>query len=73
MITLHRIDAARNMYRFYRLSLQPDLLGGCQLVRTWGRIGTSDGNECHEYFPDDTDALSRMADLEAAKRLRGYC
>ena len=32
-ITLHRIDAARNMHRYYRLDVQPDLFG------EWGRIG----------------------------------
>jgi predicted DNA-binding WGR domain protein len=26
-VTLHRIDPARNMRRFYRLDLQPDLFG----------------------------------------------
>ena len=32
-ITLHRTDAARNMHRYYRLDVQPDLFG------EWGRIG----------------------------------
>ena len=26
-ITLHRTDAARNMHRYYRLDVQPDLFG----------------------------------------------
>jgi len=38
-ITLYRIDAARNMSRFYRLDLQPDLFGAWCLMREWGRIG----------------------------------
>lgn len=29
------------MARFYRLVLQPDLFGGCSLVREWGRIGSA--------------------------------
>ena len=42
MIAVHlrRIDDARNMRRFYRLDLQPDLFGGVLLVKQWGRIGT---------------------------------
>jgi len=38
-VTLYRVDAARNMNRFYRLDLQPDLFGLWLLVKEWGRIG----------------------------------
>ena len=38
---LRRIDAARNMRRFYALSAQPTLFGEMSLFRNWGRIGTS--------------------------------
>ena len=38
-VTLHRIDPTRNMSRFYRLDVQPDLFGGVLLVKEWGRIG----------------------------------
>ena len=41
MSTVHlaRIDPARNMCRFYRLDVQPDLFGGFAFVKEWGRIG----------------------------------
>ncbi len=39
-LTLHRIDAARNMARFYRLDIQPNLFGGVSLMKEWGRIGS---------------------------------
>jgi predicted DNA-binding WGR domain protein len=32
-IELYRIDGARNMRRFYRFDMQPDLFGGFLLVR----------------------------------------
>ena len=32
-VHLRRIDATRNMRRFYRLDMQPDLFGGVLLVR----------------------------------------
>ena len=35
-----RLDAARNMARFYLLSLEPHLFNGTALTRNWGRIGT---------------------------------
>jgi len=34
-LQLCRIDPEQNMQRFYRLSLQPDLFGGCSLIREW--------------------------------------
>jgi predicted DNA-binding WGR domain protein len=40
LIALHlrRIDPTRNMCRFYRLDVQPDLFGGFLLLKQWGRI-----------------------------------
>jgi predicted DNA-binding WGR domain protein len=40
-MVLRRIDPARNMGRFYALSLQPDLFGTVSVVKEWGRIGQS--------------------------------
>jgi hypothetical protein len=37
---LARISHAENMWRFYRMEVWPDLLGGALLMRQWGRIGT---------------------------------
>ena len=39
MIELRRLDPTRNMRRFYRLDVQPDLFGGFLLLKQWGRIG----------------------------------
>lgn len=38
-ILLHRINPARNEYRFYLLSAGPSLLDECAVTRMWGRIG----------------------------------
>jgi predicted DNA-binding WGR domain protein len=38
-VNLRRIDPARNMSRFYRLDIEPDVFGGVLLVKEWGRIG----------------------------------
>jgi len=35
-ITLHRTDLAKNMRRFYRLDVQPDLFGQWCVTREWG-------------------------------------
>jgi len=38
-VHLRRIDSVRNMRRFYRLDVQPDLFGGVLFMKEWGRIG----------------------------------
>jgi len=38
-VHLRRVDPARNMHRFYRLDVQPDLCGGVLLMKEWGHIG----------------------------------
>jgi predicted DNA-binding WGR domain protein len=68
---LRRIDPARNMRRFYRLDMQPDLFGGVLLMKEWGRIGAR-GRIMAERFDSEglaADALQRQADR---KRRRGY-
>ncbi|MDW9615401.1 WGR domain-containing protein [Sinorhizobium meliloti] len=37
---VQRIDATKNMARYYTMSIEPNLFGGASLVRRWGRIGT---------------------------------
>jgi predicted DNA-binding WGR domain protein len=68
---LRRIDPARNMRRFYLLSIQPTLFGGVSLIRNWGRIGTN-GQTMMQTFDDSTDAGDALGRLERAKRRRGY-
>jgi predicted DNA-binding WGR domain protein len=65
MTALHlcRIDPARNMRRFYRLDVQPDLFGRGLLVRQWGRIGTG-GRMMVEFF----DTEERPCRFAAAGR-----
>ncbi|MGY3412885.1 WGR domain-containing protein (plasmid) [Bradyrhizobium sp. 155] len=68
---LRRIDAARNMRRFYALSTQPTLFGEMSLIRNWGRIGTS-GKTMVQTFDDGTETIESFVRLERAKRRRGY-
>jgi predicted DNA-binding WGR domain protein len=61
----------QNMQRFYRLSLQPDLFGGCSLIREWGRLG-SGGRVRRDGFESEGQAVSALVALSAAKTRRGY-
>lgn len=70
-VHLRRVDASRNMRRFYRLSLQPTLFGGVAVVRNWGRIGTH-GQTLMQTFDDDATAGEAFVQLERIKKRRGY-
>ena len=68
---LTRIDPDRNMARYYRLEVQPDLFGGAVLVRNWGRIGAP-GQERREWFSSWFDARAAQQRLQQIKARRGY-
>lgn len=69
---LQRIDPARNMRRFYSLSVEHDLLGDALLVRRWGRIGTF-GQSRRECFPTLREAENALEVWRKAKLRKGYC
>jgi predicted DNA-binding WGR domain protein len=71
MIVLTRIDPARNMARFYALSLAPTLFGEWLLVKEWGRIGQA-GTVRAETHPDAETAAEALARQISVKRRRGY-
>ena len=65
-------DAEQNMARFYYMATLPDLFGGVQLVRQWGRIGEDGGQERREYFDDLGLAQAKHDELRDRKVKRGY-
>ncbi|MHA7778059.1 WGR domain-containing protein [Roseibium sp. M-1] len=70
-VHLRRIDLARNMRRFYCLTVQPTLFGGASLIRDWGRIGTR-GQTMMETFESPADATNALLRIERSKKRRGY-
>ena len=42
-LVLERCDPARNMARFYVLTIEPTLFGDTALVREWGRLASAAG------------------------------
>lgn len=70
-VHLRRIVPARNMRRFYCLTLQPTLFGGASLIRDWGRIGTR-GQTMMETFDCPADAANSLVRIERTKKRRGY-
>jgi predicted DNA-binding WGR domain protein len=70
-VHLRRIDEARNMRRFYRLDIQPDLFGGVMLMKEWGRLGAH-GRFTAERFDDEALAAAALGGEADRKRRRGY-
>lgn len=70
-VHLHRIDPTRNMRRFYRLDVQPDLFGGVLLMKEWGRIGGR-GRIMAEPYDTESPALAALQRQAERKRRRGY-
>ena len=68
---LRRIDPARNMARFYRVSIGPSLFGDFSVVREWGRIGKI-GRVRVDLFENEHAAFGALEAIERAKRKRGY-
>ena len=71
MIHLTRVDAGRNMARFYRMEVQPTLLGDWSLITQWGRIG-SRGRVQERTFTDEVSASMALSDRLSVKARRGY-
>jgi predicted DNA-binding WGR domain protein len=70
-LTLHRIDPARRMARFYAMDVQRDLFGCVVLVKEWGRIGAH-GRRAGEPHPTEALAVAALQRQAERKRRRGY-
>ena len=71
VLVLERIDRARNMARFYVLSIERTLFEDLALVRRWGRIG-SVGRERIDLHPSRPVAQIALEKWLDRKRRRGY-
>jgi predicted DNA-binding WGR domain protein len=63
VLVLERVDRAKNMARFYVLSIEPTLFEDLALVRRWGRIGSAG---CQRI---DLHPSRRVAQMELTKWL----
>lgn len=70
-VTLRRIDADKNMARFYRMDVQPDLFGGWSFIREWGRIGRP-GQVRSTPYPSPAEAVAASERQRRVKERRGY-
>ncbi|NLS07324.1 WGR domain-containing protein [Rhizobium sp. P32RR-XVIII] len=68
---VERKDRARNMARYYAMSIEANLFGELCLTRRWGRIGTN-GQTLIHHFEREQDAVALFLDLTRRKCARGY-
>ncbi|WP_337269580.1 WGR domain-containing protein [Oryzifoliimicrobium ureilyticus] len=68
---VERTDAAKNMARYYAMSIEPSLFGDVCLFRKWGRIGFN-GQMMVHHFAREEEAVELFLDLLRKKRRRGY-
>ncbi|NTE68281.1 WGR domain-containing protein [Agrobacterium tumefaciens] len=64
-------DRARNMARFYSMSIDANQFGELCLTRRWRRIGAK-GQTLIHHFEREQDAVALFLDLTRQKRARGY-
>lgn len=68
---LERIDHAKNMARYYRLSVVETLFGEWAMVREWGRIGRRGQSRVHVC--GSLDQATTLLEAHCAERAkRGY-
>lgn len=68
---LERIDRAKNMARYYRLSVVQTLFGDWAMVREWGRIGRR-GQSREHWFCTVEQATSSLEVHTVSRTKRGY-
>jgi predicted DNA-binding WGR domain protein len=68
---VERVDASKNMSRFYAMAIEPTLFGEVCLTRRWGRIGAR-GQMSKHSFECEKEAVALFLDLLSQKRRRGY-
>lgn len=69
---LRKIDPAKNMRRFYRLSVEPTLFGDFALVREWGRIGAKRGRVKEDWHASMLDVERALEGAIGVRIRRGY-
>ncbi len=70
-IYLERVDAPRDLARFYVVEVQQDLFGDTLVVRRWGRIATR-GRQMSSAAPSLVDAMYQLEHWSSTKFRRGY-
>lgn len=69
---LEKHDQNKNLHRFYRVLIEPDLFGKWVLTREWGRVGQGGGHVAVKEYETIEDARQDMEQKVQEKLKRGY-
>jgi predicted DNA-binding WGR domain protein len=72
-LTLTRSDPTKNLHRYYRLDVQPDLFGAWCFIREWGRIGHRGGQSRPRPEFRGPRVRARVRRLENRRGNRSIC
>ncbi|HSR26387.1 MAG TPA: WGR domain-containing protein [Candidatus Eisenbacteria bacterium] len=66
--------ASPGLRSYFRLTLQPNLFGGLDLVREWGRLapGTTTHRRVVEHYAGRSEALAPLGDAVRVRLRHGY-
>lgn len=70
-IHLEKHDPDKNVARYYRMSVLPNLFGEWTLQREWGRIGQG-GCIRLDLFRSEAEAVRALSGMEGVKQRRAY-
>jgi predicted DNA-binding WGR domain protein len=71
-VYLRRVNADRNMARFYTLTVEMALFETWSCTRTYGRIGARHGRVMVGLYPSEEEALDAFRRILRQKGKRGY-
>jgi predicted DNA-binding WGR domain protein len=72
LIFLKRTDPLKHIDRWYRIAVEADLFGPCNLVRSWGNRRTSYQRTHVQPMPDEDSAWQLVDKIVARKLRKGY-
>ncbi len=71
-IFLKRTDPLKHIDRWYRIAVESDLFGPCNLLRSWGNRRTSYQRTRVQPMPDVDSAWQLLDEIVARKLRKGY-
>ncbi len=71
-VFLKRTDSLKHIDRWYRIAIEADLFGPCNVVRSWGNRRTSYQRTHVQPMPDEDSAWQLLDQIVARKLSKGY-
>ncbi|RZU36752.1 WGR domain-containing protein [Fluviicoccus keumensis] len=70
--TWTQIDPIKRRYRFYQISMEPDLFADWRIRLEWGRINAKKRQQQIKIFENESTAMAFLEQQERKRARRGY-